>query len=169
MPLAPTLPLPRPGAFECWPPRVADAECRIGTRPPPSFSNGAKERQRFENSRPLKSDTGVALSVLSVVRFYLESMTSQDPGSRGRAHDALPGTTTTPQSIDTAIQTTIPVEEVEPDETALSGAFCLLAGVASCSSPPSHLRARACWLGAEFGDSEGHHRGSETVPTGWRW
>ncbi len=149
----------RPEASECWPLRPADAECRIATRPPPSGLTGAKSGS-VSRTRVLKSDS-VALSVLSVAGWHLEAMTSQEPGTAAEP-------TTTAGDHDTAVDSTPPSRRQSRwsklNRTNRIAAL-VLGGVASVFVAALIFGAGVL-AGAEFGDSEGHHRGSETADYG---
>ena len=138
---------------------AADAECRIGTRPPSSGLTGAKSGS-VSRTRVLKSDN-VALSVLSVAGWHLEAMTSQEPGTAAEP-------TTTAGDHDTAVDSTPPSRRQswwsKLNRTNRIAAF-VLGGVASVFVAALIFGAGVL-VGAEFGDSEGHHRGSETADYG---
>ena len=138
---------------------AADAECRIGTRPPSSGLTGAKSGS-VSRTRVVKSDN-VALSVLSVAGWHLEAMTSQEPGTAAEP-------TTTAGDHDAAVDSTPPSRRQSRwsklNRTNRIAAF-VLGGVASVFVAALIFGAGVL-VGAEFGDSEGHHRGSETADYG---
>ena len=111
-------------------------------------------------TRVLKSDS-VALSVLSVAGWHLEAMATQEPGTAAEP-------TTTAGDHDTAVDSTPPSRRQSRwsklNRTNRIAAF-VLGGVASVFVAALIFGAGVL-VGAEFGDSEGHHRGSETADYG---
>ena len=120
----------------------------------PACRTGAKSGS-VSRTRVLKSDS-VALSVLSVAGWHLEAMTSQEPGTAAEP-------TTTAGDHDTAVDSTPPSRRQSRwsklNRTNRIAAF-VLGGVASVFVAALIFGAGVL-VGAEFGDSEGHHRGSE--------
>ena len=125
----------------------------------PACRTGAKSGS-VSRTRVLKSDS-VALSVLSVAGWHLVAMTSQEPGTAAEP-------TTTAGDHDTAVDSTPPSRRQswwsKLNRTNRIAAF-VLGGVASVFVAALIFGAGVL-VGAEFGDSEGHHRGSETADYG---